>query len=75
MQVLFYAKSFIMIDRVFFITGIGSRFALMEAKACIFYLMSKLKFCVCEKTVDKVEFECTVPPILKTPIYVELKMR
>jgi cytochrome P450 len=60
---------------IFFFLGIGSRFALMEAKILIFNLLSKFRIEVCEKTPMKIEYECIVAPIQKNPLYVELIRR
>lgn len=54
---------------------IGSRFALLETKVLFYYFFLKLNVRVCEKTLDKVEFESTIPPILKKPIMMEIVRR
>lgn len=54
---------------------VGSRFSLLETKVLFYYFFLKLKVVVCEKTSLKVEFLSTIPPVLKTPIMLEIIAR
>jgi cytochrome P450 family 9 len=55
---------------------IGSRFALMEVKLLVFYILSKLELDVCEKTPSKIELANTLGTFeFKESIFVEYKLR
>lgn len=55
---------------------IGSRFALMESKTILFYLLSKFDFCVCEKTDIPIKLNRKVFQLLpENGAWIELKPR
>ncbi|CRL01990.1 CLUMA_CG015341, isoform A [Clunio marinus] len=54
---------------------IGSRFALMEAKLLLFYLMSKFNVEKCEKTPENVYYEPNMSFRIKEKIFLKLKLR
>lgn len=56
-------------------TCIGSRFALMEAKLMLFYLLSKFSVVKCDKTPDNITYDASLNMRVKETVYLNFKLR
>lgn len=55
---------------------IASRFALMETKTILFYLLSKFDFCICEKTDNPIKLNKKLMKLItENGTWIELKPR